>query len=179
MRAVSLLIALYLLLVIALPLALSLTVSYRTLPDQRSCPICGNETLHVLSRWLRFVSAFTRNSTLERHWCTACGWEGVVRIRARRPARNPLGPEPLPSGALNAVDLRFLEVDGRAWRVLLQCWCDAERWYGRLLFVDPTGRFLVDSGEPLHGLSQHDVIRQALALSDRILTCRLREVTSD
>ena len=36
---------LYLLLVIALPLGLSLAMGYRGLPHGRACPLCGGETL--------------------------------------------------------------------------------------------------------------------------------------
>ena len=38
---------LYLLLVIALPLGLSLAMGYRGLPHGRACPLCGGETLRL------------------------------------------------------------------------------------------------------------------------------------
>jgi predicted RNA-binding Zn-ribbon protein involved in translation (DUF1610 family) len=39
-----------------------------------SCPACGGEALLVcLARRLRRVPL------IERRWCTACGWEGLLR----------------------------------------------------------------------------------------------------
>jgi len=195
---VSLLIALYLLLVIALPLALSAVVSYRTLPEGRTCPLCGGETLRLRSRWLRAVSWLMRNRELQSRWCLVCGWVGISRLSRSTPARLPPAPPPTspatpsrsgpqrrrsiavaPGKSGEAVNLRDLEVDGSPWRVLLQCWCDAELWYGRLLFIAPTGRLWVDTMEPFSGASPGEVMGQALALPDRTLACRLRELISD
>lgn len=91
--------------------------------------------------------------------------------------RHSIAVAPGQSG--EAVNLRDLEVDGCPWRVLLQCWCDARRWYGRLLFIAPTGRLWVDTVEPFSGSTASDVVGQALALTDRALACRLRELISD
>ena len=185
----SLLIVLYLLLVIALPLALSAAVSYRTLPEGRTCALCGSETLRLRARWLNVVSRLMRGgSTIQKRWCLTCGWEGACRMpiepeprpapQKSLPARRPsLAVAPGQSG--EAVSVRNLEVDGSAWRVLLQCWHDAERWYGRLLFIEPSGRLWVDTVEPFYGESPEAVLGQALALPDRDLTLRLRELISD
>lgn len=187
---VSLLIALYLLLVIVLPLALSAAVSYRTLPEGRTCPLCGSETLRLRARFFAAASVITRGNALHRRWCLTCGWEGTCRMPVEREYAPPPAAEPpqprrrqsiaiAPGQSGEAVNLRKLEVDGSAWRVLLQCWCDADQWYGRLLFIAPSGRLWVDTMEPFSGATPHDVMVQALALPDRTLACRLRELISD
>ncbi|HEX6938935.1 MAG TPA: hypothetical protein VF158_05945 [Longimicrobiales bacterium] len=184
----SLLIVLYLLLVIALPLALSAAVSYRMLPEGRNCALCGGETLRLRSWWLGAASRLLPGVMLQRRWCLMCGWEGVARLpKERRPepqvAKKALARRPsiavAPGRSGEAVNLRSLEVDGSAWRVLLQCWHDADQWYGRLLFIAPSGRLWVDTVEPFNGTSAEDVLGQALALPDRTLALRLRELISD
>lgn len=194
--ALSLLVALYLLLVIALPLALSAGVSYRTLPEGTTCPLCRSETLLLRSRWLRLASVVLRRVTLQRRWCLSCGWEGICKCTgqaARQPPIPTALPEPAPEPesaptppaapppghAAEAVDLRGLVVEGRAWRVLVECWYEGGRWYGRLLFSAPTGQLRADPGRTLCGRSMRDVIDQARALPDRLLACRLREAISD
>jgi hypothetical protein len=186
-----LLIALYLILVIALPLALSSVVSYRTLPRTTTCPFCSTETLRLRSRWLQGISRLLRHQELQARWCTACLWEGTIRVHRRRQSaragqhpgtarperRRSIAVGPGQSG--EAVSLRDLEIDGRAWRVLLQCWHDTDRWFGRLLFIAPTGRLWVDTVEPMSGSSSREVMGKALALPDRILAYRLRELISD
>lgn len=189
MWPVSVLIALYLLLVIALPLALSAAVSYRTLPKGSTCPLCGSATSRIESRWLNLVSALLRNRVLHSRWCLHCGWDGVTRMPKEpledRPAAEAPRPQRRQSIAIapgrsgEAVSLRDLEIDGSAWRVLLQCWCDEQRWYGRLLFIAPTGRLWVDTVDPFRGSTPGEVMGQALALPDRTLACRLRELISD
>lgn len=186
-----LLIALYLMLVIALPLVLSGTVTYRTLPRTTICPLCGTETLRLRSRWLRGVSRLLRRQELQARWCTTCRWEGTIRLPRRRPVRPhrtepaPLQTtwrsdatvQPIPSG--EAISLRDLEIDGLPWRVLLQCWHDADQWFGRLLFIAPTGRLWVDTVRPMNGASPREVMGKATALPDRTLAGRLRELISD
>lgn len=185
----SLLIVLYLLLVIALPLALSAAVSYRTLPEGRTCALCGGDTIRLRSRSLSAASRLFRGEELQRRWCLMCGWEGIVRLPVEREAAPASAPKALspkrpsiavaPGRSGEAVNLRSLEVDGSAWRVLLQCWHDADQWYGRLLFIAPSGRLWVDTVEPFNGTSAEEVLDQALALPDRTLTLRLRELISD
>lgn len=185
----SLLIALYLTLVIALPLALSVVVSYRTLPRTPHCPLCGKETFHIRSRLLNALSCILRNQELQKRWCATCLWEGTIRIPRPLPV-NPL-PQPVaetasgsraptvpgPSG--EAISLRDLEIDGLSWRVLLQCWYDTGQWFGRLLFIAPSGRLWIDTVDPIRGSSSGEVMGKALALPDRTLACRLRELISD
>lgn len=181
----SLLIALYLLLVIALPLALSAAVSYRTLPETRNCPLCGEETVRIRSRTLHWASRLLRHRELQARWCTGCRWQGVIRLPRFAPhpglelPRRPRSIAVAPGRSGEAVSLRDLDVDGSPWRVLLQCWCESQQWYGRLLFIAPTGRLWVDTVEPFSGSSLREVMGKALALPDRTLACRLKELISD
>lgn len=185
----SLLIALYLTLVIALPLALSVVVSYRTLPRSPLCPLCGKETMRIRSRWLDTLSRIVRRQELQKRWCTNCLWEGTIRIPRPLPVAPPTRPTPastngpragsVPGPSGEAISIRDLEIDGRSWRVLLQCWYDSDQWFGRLLFIAPSGRLWIDTVEPIRGTSSREVMSKALALPDRILACRLRELISD
>jgi len=191
--ALSLLVALYLLLVVALPLALSAAVNYRTLPEGTTCPLCRSETLLIRSRVLGAASAVLRRVVLQHRWCLTCGWEGVCKLtgEAARRARNSGALRQLPApaaapphgppanGVVEAVDLRGLEVEGCAWRVLVECWYEAGRWYGRLLFSAPGGQLRADANRTFCGRSRRDVLDQARALPDRLLACRLREAMSD
>src|SRR5690606_32862940 len=169
--ALSLLVALYLLLVVALPLALSATVNYRSLPEGTTCPLCRSATLLLRSRTLGWTSAVLRRVVLQRRWCLTCGWEGVCKLtgEAARRARRRDGPRllppgdtrphaPPPGGMVEAVDLRDLEVEGCAWRVLVECWYEAGRWYGRLLFSAPGGQLRADASRTFCGRSRRDVL---------------------
>jgi hypothetical protein len=178
---VIVLVFVYLLLVLVLPLGLSAAVSYRSLPFGKRCPHCGGETLPLLARVLARIARVGRMS-LHRRWCTACGWEGVVRL-PRELARTgaPL-PAPVTDTASTAtartIDVRWLTVDGVAWKVQLECWRQTGRSFGRLVFIEPSGRLWLDM-QPFQGRSDRDVLGQAMALSDRLLASRLREVVSD
>jgi hypothetical protein len=179
---VIVLVAVYLLLVLVLPLTLSAAVSLRSLPYGRRCPQCGGETLPLLARMLARVSRLTRRQ-LQRRWCAGCGWEGVIRLP--RDA-GPLLPRQIApavtdtrsTATTRTVDVRWLTVDGVSWKVQLECWRQTGRCYGRLVFVEPSGRLWLDM-QPFQGRTDHDVLGQAMALSDRLLASRLREVVSD
>lgn len=187
----SLLIAIYLTLVIVLPLALSCVVSYRALPRSPLCPLCGEETLLVRSRSLGLISRLFREQDLQRRWCASCLWEGTARVplldtprRHDRGSRKTAGEParsankgPSPSG--EAISLRDLEIDGLCWRVLLQTWHDSGHWFGRLLFIAPSGRLWIDDIEPIHGASAREIMGKAQALPDRTLAYRLKELISD
>ena len=168
--------ALYLLIVIVLPLALSLALGYRGLPSGRACPLCAGETLWLKSRWLRYAR-LTGGRRLQSRWCPRCGWEGAARVtalpRERTPALMASG-----SGA-QTIELSEVSMDGRTWRVLLQAWSEAGAWRGRLLFVGPVGRVVSDGLTAFTGATYHDVLTQALDLSDTVLTVRLRSVMSE
>lgn len=179
-----LLVAIYLLLVFVLPLLLSAAVSYRSLPMGRACPQCAGETIRLQAWWLRAAGMLTP-STLHRRFCLGCSWEGTVRL-ARRAAVPPV-PAPPPTAPSNqtssaavtrTVDVRWLTVDGVPWRVQLECWRQTGLCYGRLVFVEPSGRHWLDM-QPFAGRTDRDVLGQALSLPDRLLASRLRELVSD
>lgn len=76
------------------------------------------------------------------------------------------------------MDVRSLRVDGIAWRVRLECWGRTGTCWGRLVFVEPSGRLWLDV-RPLRGRTDRDVLGQALSLPDDLLTSRLRALVSD
>lgn len=189
-----LLIAAYLLLVFVLPLTLSAAVSYRSLPIGRACPQCAGETIRLRARLLGTGSMFTP-LTMDRRFCLACGWEGVVRLPGSRRSRRTVVAAPPPESAAEntepardeldadgpatrTMDVRWLTVDGVPWRVQLECWRQTGVCYGRLVFVEPSGRHWLDL-RPLAGRTDRDVLGQALSLPDRFLASRLRELVSD
>jgi hypothetical protein len=169
-----LLFAVYLILVIALPVMLSAILGYRALPRGRACPNCTHETVPLVSHWLRAVSRIHPQISLQRRWCPVCTWDGYARIPAFTLAP-ALGS---PSTARQTQPIRNLELGGRSWNVMLEHWREHGRCYGRLLFVGPSGKLWCDPLAAFHGETHHDVMRQAQALSDRLLTYRLREVIS-
>lgn len=179
-----LLVAVYLLLVFVLPLLLSAAVSYRSLPLGRACPQCAGETIRLQARWLR-LAALVSPSMLHRRFCLGCGWEGTVRLTRRpaptpvaAPALRPLVRETSSAAVTRTVDVRWLTVDGVPWRVQLECWRQTGLCYGRLVFVEPSGRHWLDM-QPFAGRTDRDVLGQALSLPDRLLASRLRELVSD
>ncbi|MGQ0813092.1 MAG: hypothetical protein ACT4O1_01340 [Gemmatimonadota bacterium] len=168
-----LLFALYLVLAIALPVALSALIGFRGLPRSNTCPNCALETLPLLSVPLRIAQRIYGGLALQRRWCPTCGWDGYARgerIRLTKPAA-----EALPH---RTQLVRTLELGGRAWRVLLESWRERGRCYGRLLFMGPSGKLWCDPDAAFSAPTQHEVLGQALSLSDRLLAYRLREVIS-
>jgi len=174
------LVIVYVALVLVLPIALSATVSYRSLPTGRRCVRCAAATLRLQSRGFVLLSRFVP-STLHRRWCLDCGWEGAVRVDggprrgSRRRDFESAAPDP---GGSRTVDLRWLIVDGVAWRVRLEYWLQGGAYCGRLIFVAPSGRPWLDA-QPLSAPTDRALVRHALAMSDRLLTSRLRELVSD
>jgi hypothetical protein len=173
---------LYVVLVIVLPLVLSAAISYRGLPEGRSSPRGAGETMRLQARWLPYVRLIG-GRRLHARWCPRCGWEGVARVTEESPSRRRVGssaPQPVAAAPRpQFAELRVLEVDGRPWRVLLQSWTDGAFWRGQLLFVGPLGRLCSDGVAPFSGASYHDVLRQAMAMSEQVLAGRLREVISE
>lgn len=163
----------YLLLVFILPVVLSAVVSYRALPAGRHCPHCRSGTIPLITRPLRMLSFVLRRVRLEKRWCLDCGWEGITRVQ---PPRSTTVDVPRPTQTL---DVRSLDVDGAAWRVMLQCWGRTGLFYGRLIFVAPTGRLWLDAVQPFRGVDEHEVLRQALCLPEGLLENRLRRLVAD
>lgn len=176
---VVVLIGSYLLLVFVLPVALSAVVSYRALPLGRRCPHCDSDTIRLVSRPLRILSAVRRRTRLEKRWCLGCGWDGIARVRPISPS---IVPRPAVSSlprATQTLDVRSLHVDGAAWRVMLQCWGNTGVFYGRLVFVAPTGRLWLDAVQSFRGADEHEVLGQALSLPEGLLENRLRRLVTE
>jgi hypothetical protein len=73
------------------------------LPHGRDCPRCGSETLLIRSR------VFGRlRRVLGQRWCTACGWEGLMRYGSR--------PSPVPAQQAPAEEFGPAADDDAAWR---------------------------------------------------------------
>lgn len=178
-RTLLVLIGSYLLLVFVLPVALSLVVSYRSLHVGRDCAQCRHETLRLRAAHLQFADALNPLSSIQRRWCIECGWQGLARIprrEARAPRPQPAQDErPQPTQTLTVCSLN---VDGAPWRVMLQCWSTTGLFYGRFLFVAPTGRLWLDAVEAFHGANEREVLGQALSLPEQQLEHRLRRLTS-
>jgi hypothetical protein len=170
-----LLFGVYLVLVIALPLILSAAIAFQALPRGRCCPNCAQATIPVVSRAIRALLKIVPGLTLQRRWCPTCSWDGYSRQSSLRVAPAYAGA---PAPARQTQPVRTLELGGRPWHVMLEYWRERGRFYGRLLFVGPSGKLWCDPLAAFHGTTHHDVLGQALALSDRLLTYRLREVIS-
>jgi hypothetical protein len=76
--------ALWVVLLLA-PLALLVAL----LPSGRDCPRCGSETLLMRSRVLGRL-----RKVVGKRWCTACGWEGLMRYSSRPTTPAPVQTEP-------------------------------------------------------------------------------------
>jgi hypothetical protein len=169
------LLGLYLLMVIALPLALGSYVVFNGLPRSRRCPSCAAETLRLRSRLHQVASRLMRRGDVQLRWCLDCVWRGTARIASRpvaqletaRPTRAPTPPAP------DRVDVRALHVNGAAWRVMVECWAEGGRWLARLVFIDPDGQSWLDE-RSFEGDSAVAVISQAFSLPEPILAGRLR-----
>ena len=177
------LIASYLVMVFLVPLFLSGLVSYRSLPLGRQCPLCSGHTIPLMVRTLHALQRFTGRLPVSRRWCLGCGWEGYARAsEVPEPVRGE--QQSLPSyrydaGFTETLDVRTISIDGRSWRVLLQCWNQTRLCYGRLVFVEPTGRLWTDACEAFSGTSRFEVIGQALSVPDNLLTHRLKRILSE
>jgi hypothetical protein len=77
------------------------------------------------------------------------------------------------------LDVRSLDMDGTPWRVMLQCWRSTDLYFGRFVFVGPSGRLWLDAVESFSGRSETEVLGQAISLPDGVLERRLRRLVSD
>ena len=168
-----LLFGLYLVIVIALPLALSAIIGLRSIPYGSACPNCTHDTFPLVSIPLRVVRQLIPRLALERRWCPACEWDGFAHASTLALQHAHAAPMPL-----RTQELRTLEIGGRAWNVRLESWLEEGRVYGRLVFVGPSGKLWTDPAAAFSASTQNEVLSQALSLSDRLLAYRLREVIS-
>jgi hypothetical protein len=179
---VAILFTIYLFIVVALPVALGVAVSYRSLCRSTNCPLCGSETVQLDSRLGRFLARLWLRNSIQRRWCVRCGWEGFARL-GRRSALTVSEfnvPAPArPSAGCRTEPVRTLRLGDVQWRVLLQCWQDQGWYFGQLIFLGPGGHLQRDPLHPLTGPTRRDVFEQALSLSDRLLTYRLKDLVSD
>lgn len=176
------LISTYLLLVFLVPVLLSAIVSLRALPRSTVCPLCSRDTVLLQARGGRPGGGVLRLLRLERRWCPPCGWGGLTRRTTSRAAWPGMTPVAIAEerAAGQVLDVRSLRLDGRTWRVQLQCWQDARQCYGRLVFIDVTGRPWPDALQALSARTQLEVLGQALSITDRTLASRLRQlITAD
>ena len=177
----ELLFGVYLLILLALPLTLGLTVVFRGLPKDRRCPHCGSDTVQLTSHIARALQRGWRDSPLQRRWGAHCSWVGYARIHypPLTPAYSLSTGVRVPTRGCRTEALRSLRFGGAEWRVLVQCWQEREWTYGRLVFVGPAGRLWRDATDPFSGPTRTDVLQQALSLSDKLLTYRLKALVSD
>jgi hypothetical protein len=168
---VVVLFAVYLVIVLAVPLALGLAVTYRNVSHDRRCPLCGTDTMRIHSPVTRLLEKLNTASPLHRRWCVTCGWQGLVRVRPHVVLPALANPTHVP--------VRTLHFAGMQWRVLLQCWQENGQYCGQLLFIGPAGHLRRDPKHPFTGSTRAEIVDQALSLSDGLLTYRLRELVSD
>ncbi|MGH7470182.1 MAG: hypothetical protein ACRENP_19725 [Longimicrobiales bacterium] len=178
----AILFTIYLFIVVALPVALGVAVSYRSLCRTRHCPLCGSESVQLASRIGRLLDRLRLRSAIQRRWCVRCGWEGFARLGrelAHATGEFNLFAAAPPTSGCRTEPVRTLRLGEVQWRVLLQCWQDQGWYFGQLIFLGPAGHLQRDPLHPLTGPTRRDVFDQALALSDRLLAYRLKDLVSD
>lgn len=178
------LLAVYFVMVIALPLALGGYVVYNGLPRSRRCPACAADTIRLRSALHRLASHVVHADELHLRWCPECDWNGTARLGPTPATATATAPPAAAAAggdldaprrhAPDSVDIRRLDVDGRAVRVMVQCWAERGEWRGRLLFIAPDGRTWMEGASSITGRSALEVLSQALTIPDRTLTGRLR-----
>jgi hypothetical protein len=169
--------AFYLFTMLALPVALGAFVAFNGMERSRRCPACADETLRLRSRPHRILSRIFRSSELHLRWCLTCGWRGTARVqRAPLPVRQPghRAPATRDQAAADHVDIRRLDIDGRPWKVMVQCWAEEGRWIGRLLFIGPDGSARMEEQCSIEGGSALEVLSSALSIPDQTLAGRIR-----
>ncbi len=166
----TVIVAAYLMFMIGLPIGVAFVMRFRSLPTGPLCPHCLSETLWIQGSLLSRVP-LPRRPLIQRRWCPACGWDGLARPGVRRTSPRT-GPTP------TTVDLRAVELNGAAFRVLLRCRAESQAWHGRLVFITEEGEARPEGVEAFHGRTVSEVLAQALALSEHSLAYRLRQALS-
>lgn len=172
-------VSIYFFAVLVLPVVVGGTVTYRALPAGQRCPRCQDGTLLLRTRLLTTLSRLPFIQ-LQRRWCLSCGWLGVVRVprpSVRLVVQGRSSATADQAAVARVIDVRHLHVDGVWWRVRLETWRTGRVWYGRLLFVEPSGRLWPDA-RPFQGPTDREVLRQARRLPSGLLASRLRELVS-
>jgi hypothetical protein len=163
------------------------TVLPRTVLQRRWCMSCGWEGTIMLPRIeIGVAGARPHRGEPKR------GEPGRPRAPRARPSldapaaprdermtRHQSRPKETTRRATQTLDVRSLTLDGTPWRVMLQCWRNPECYYGRFVFVAPSGRLWLDSIEAFTGASEDEVLGQALSLPDGLLANRLRRLVTD
>jgi hypothetical protein len=165
-------VALYLFIVIALPMALGIYVTIQGLHRSRRCPTCAGETLRLRSSTHRILGTLLPSTELHLRWCMACGWQGAARLRRAAPLDRRAAPAP--DRTAERVDIRQLEIDGQPWKVMIQCWAERDRWLGRLMFIGPNGQSHIEERSSLEGGSALEVLSGALSIPEQALAGRIR-----
>jgi len=168
-------VSLYFLTVLVLPLVVGSTVTYRALPAGRKCPRCRAGSILLRSRILSLLSRLPFIE-VQRRWCLSCGWLGIVRL-PKPSVRLVIAGRSREPGDPTVTDVRHILLDGVSWSVRLETWRTGQLWYGRLVFVEESGRLWSD-GLPLRGASDREVLDQALRLPPDLLVSRLRDLVS-
>jgi len=157
------------------PVVVSAIVSYRGLPRTVACPNCTRDTALLRPRAGFLGRAVLRFLRLQRRWCLQCSWTGLIR-KTVAPAAVAVATGDLKPGSAQLLDVRSLRLDGRTWRVQLQCWEEAHLCHGRLVFIDVSGRPWPDALQAFSARTQLEVLGQALSIPDRALASRLRQL---
>jgi hypothetical protein len=172
---VLVLISTYLLLVFMVPVLASAIVTFRALPCTTACPHCTRDTALLRARGGAPGRRLLRALRLQRRWCITCGWLGITR-RTVATVAVTASEGALEPGFVQVLDVRSLRLDGRTWRVQLQCWREAAWCHGRIVFVDASGRPWPDALQAFSAGTQLEVLGQALSIPDGTLASRLRQL---
>jgi hypothetical protein len=167
--------------------ALAAMIPFSSL-ERRWCLCCGWEGTTRISRTAhggtrqreRFV--ITQRQPEMDAGGTDAGGAGVVPGRAAPDqAGEPdtaVQPIARPSST-QTLDVRSLDLDGTAWRVMIQCWHSTGLYYGRFIFLGPTGRLWLDAVESFTGSTESEVLGQAQSLPEGMLASRLRRLVAN
>src|SRR5687768_14607885 len=163
-RFVVVLFAVYLFVVMALPLALGIAIIYRNLTRERRCPLCGTDTVRIRTVATPILEKISFPGSLQRRWCVTCGWQGVARISDPQLVPAVATHSPIrvhPSRDVRTEPVRTLGFGGMQWRVLLQCWQEDGQYCGQLLFIGPAGLLRRDPKHPFCGATRGAIVEQA------------------